>query len=298
MSSDEAGAPSPGGQAPGRARSQPRVAVITGAGSGMGRACAVRLARSGYSIAALDISEPGLRTTRQQVEAGGGTCLPVYVDVADESQVDAAMTRVGAELGRPYVLALAAGISPRSRTAVADLSSEELQRVFAVNVFGVMYCLKSALRLMTGDSEGGRIVLWASTGARISAPGSAAYCASKAAVESIGRTLANELARSGITVNVILPGAIDTPMIAGDDLQFFSEVLPAGYVAGPEEVASLVEFLCGPDAGYLTGSGILMDGGFATMHLLHHLSEARAAAARGQANAESEPGSAYPGSTR
>ncbi len=242
-----------------------RIAVITGAGSGMGQACAMRLARSGYQIAALDISEDGLQATSERVGQAGARCLPIRVNVASESQVDAAMTRIGAELGRPYLLALAAAVYPKP-VAVADITSAELHRVFSVNVFGVIYCVRAALKLMAGTEIGGRIVLWSSTGARVSRAGSAAYCASKAAIESLGRTLATEAGEHGITVNVIVPGTIDTPMIAGTDLQQYRDHLPARHVAGPGEVAALVEFLCTADAGYLTGSGIVIDGGFLAMH--------------------------------
>jgi len=252
-----------------------RVAVISGAGSGMGQACAVRLASTGYQIAALDVSADGLRATSEQVECAGARCLPLQVDVADEHEVDTAMARVGAELGRPYALALAAAVYPPPVT-VAGITSAELHRVFGVNVFGVIYCVRAALRLMTGDTvsettgsestDGGRIVLWSSTGAHVSKGGMAAYCASKAAIESLGRTLAVEVGEYGITVNVIVPGTIDTPMIAGTDLQRYRDHLPARHVAGPDEVAALVEFLCRPDARYLTGSGIVIDGGFLAMH--------------------------------
>lgn len=240
------------------------MAVITGAGSGMGQACAVRLARAGYQIAALDLSAEGLRATSQQVERARARCLALQVDVADEHQVDAAMARIGTELGRPCALALAAAVYPPPVT-VAEITSAELRRVFEVNLFGVIYCVRAALRLMTGGA-GGRIVLWSSTGAHVSKGGMAAYCASKAAIESLGRTLAVEAGGYGITVNVIVPGTIDTPMIAGTDLQRYRDHLPARHVAGPDEVAALVEFLCGPDARYLTGSPIVIDGGFLAMH--------------------------------
>lgn len=242
-----------------------QIAVITGAGSGMGQACAVRLARSGYQIAALDISEDRLATTCQQVELAGSRCLPIAVDVASESQVDSAMARIGVELGRPYLLALAAAIYPVP-IALADVNSAELSRVFDVNFFGVVYCVRAALKLMTAVDTGGRIVLWSSVGAHVPSAGFAAYCASKAAIESLGRTLAVEAGEYGITVNVIVPGTIDTPMIAGSDLQVYRDHLPARHVAGPDEVAALVEFLCTAEARYMTGSGIVIDGGFLVMH--------------------------------
>jgi NAD(P)-dependent dehydrogenase (short-subunit alcohol dehydrogenase family) len=253
-------------EAPGHpADSADRIAVITGAGSGMGQACAVRLARRGYQIAALDVSDAGLRATSLEVERAGSRCLALRVDVADESDVDAAMARVGAELGRPYLLALAAAVYP-TEVRIADLTRAELQRVFSVNFFGVVSCVRAALRLMAGTDIGGRIVLWSSTGARVSRAGGTAYCASKAAIESLGRTLASEVGEYGITVNVVVPGTIDTPMIAGTDLQVYRDHLPARHVAGPDEVAALVEFLCTADARYLTGSGIVIDGGFLAMH--------------------------------
>lgn len=247
-----------------------RVAFITGAGSGMGQACAIRLARSGYRIAAADINGQGLEATKSSLATLGSECMCLQIDVSEEAEVEAAMEEVGARYGPPYVLALAAGIYQEA-VYVVDVTTAQLDRIFRVNVYAPVYCVRSALSLMIEGAQGGRIILWSSTGAHVSRKGFAAYCASKAAVESLVRTLACELGVHGITVNAIVPGTIDTPMIAGTDMDTYRKLLPARYVAGPEEVAGIVEFLCTSDARYITGSGIVVDGGFLAMHRLASL---------------------------
>jgi NAD(P)-dependent dehydrogenase (short-subunit alcohol dehydrogenase family) len=251
-------------------QSSGRVAVVTGAGSGMGQASALRLARAGYRIAALDIAEDGLVATKAEAEALGAECLALSVDVSDERAVESAITAVNETLGRPYALALAAGVYQQP-TPVVDLPTSELDRIFKVNVYGVFHCVRAGMRVMMHGGDGGRIVLWSSTGARVSKEGFAAYCASKGAIESMARSFACEAGEYGITVNVIVPGAIETPMIAGADLSHFRSHLPARHVAGPEDVAALLEYLCSDEAKYVTGSGIVIDGGFLAMHRLMSL---------------------------
>jgi 2-hydroxycyclohexanecarboxyl-CoA dehydrogenase len=237
-----------------------KVVVVTGAASGQGRATAVRLAREGAPVAAIDVNAEGLASLAAEIEAAGGTMLPLEVDVASQAAVEEAFARVRSELGPTYVLAAAAAIYPPPREVV-DLPADEVERIFAVNVYGIFHCARAAGRQMIEAGEGGRILLWSSVGARLAIAGYSAYCASKGAVEGFSHVLAVELGPHGVLVNVIAPGAIDTPMLAGADLDTHASLLPSGRVGQPEDVAELAAYLCSPLAGFVTGTTITIDGG-------------------------------------
>jgi NAD(P)-dependent dehydrogenase (short-subunit alcohol dehydrogenase family) len=253
-----------------------RVVVVTGAASGQGRACALLLARSGWLVGALDRDRPGLERLREEIERGGGRCLDVTVDVSSEGQVVDGMRRIRDELGEAYALLAAASAYPVARIPLADVTHDDLARLFAINVFGVVTCAREAAAQMRAAGRGGRIVLWSSTGARVSGVGHLAYCASKAAVESLVRGLAAELGPDRITVNGIAPGVVDTPMIAGTDFEALESLLPVRRVGTPDDVAQLAEYLCSDGAGYVTGATMLVDGGFCALHALHTAAAVRA----------------------
>ena len=238
-----------------------RVAVVTGAASGQGRATALRLAGEGALVGALDVDLAGLDSLVDEISVAGGRCLGLRVDVSDPGAVRSVFGQIESELGRVYVLAAAAAVYPQA-TLSHLRDPRETARVFDVNLMGVIHCASAATSQMIAEGGGGRIILWSSIGAGAVIAGHAAYCASKAAIEGLGRALAAELGPYGITVNTIAPGAIDTPMIADlpPDPEYF-EVLPVGRVGTPDEVAHLVSYLCSDASGFMTGAVLALDGG-------------------------------------
>ena len=238
-----------------------RVAVVTGAASGQGRATALRLAEEGALVGALDVDLAGLDGLVDEISAMGGRCLGFPVDVSDAAAVGSAFDEIEGELGRVYVLAAAAAIYPQA--ALSHLRDpRETAKVFDVNLMGVIHCTSAATAQMIEAGDGGRIILWSSIGAGAAIAGHAAYCAGKAAIEGLGRALAAELGPYGITVNTIAPGAIDTPMISDipPDPTYY-EILPVGRVGRPDEVAHLVSYLCSDASGFMTGAVLALDGG-------------------------------------
>ncbi len=220
------------------------VAIITGAASGMGRACAERFAAEGWQVAGLDLAPT----------AGG-----YAVDITDADAVGATVARVVAELGPPSAVVNAAGIYPP--TTLETASVELFRRTFDVNVLGTILVTQAAVPHM---AVGGAIVNFASIDAFVPSPGQLVYCASKAAVVALTRSLALELAPR-IRVNGIAPGWVDTPgNRATGRMEAALQAVPLGRAASPEEMADLVWFLAGEGrAGYVTGETIAATGGSA-----------------------------------
>ena len=238
-----------------------RVAVVTGAASGQGRATSLRLAAEGALVAALDVDSAGLESLVEEISEMGARCRGLQVDVSDAEAVTEAFAEIDADLGRAYVLAAAAAIYPKG-TLSHLRDPRETARVFDVNLMGVIHCASAATSQMIEEGRGGRIILWSSIGAAAAIAGHAAYCAGKAAIEGLGRTLAAELGHFGITVNTIAPGAIDTPMISDlpPDPAYY-EILPVGRAGTPDEIAGLVSYLCSAESGFMTGAVLAVDGG-------------------------------------
>ena len=237
-----------------------RVAVVTGAASGQGRATSLRLAGEGALVAALDLDPTGLASLVDEISDEGACCRAFQVDVSDAEAVATAFADIEADLGRTYVLAAAAAIYPPG--VLSHLRDpEETARIFDVNLMGVVHCASAATSQMIEEGQGGRIVLWSSIGAGAAIAGHAAYCAGKAGIEGLGRALAAELGPYGITVNTIAPGAIDTPMLTTPPDPAYFEVLPAGRAGTPEEVAHLVSYLCSDASEFMTGAVLALDGG-------------------------------------
>ena len=250
-----------------------RVAVVTGAASGQGRATALRLQRAGATVAALDLNAEGLATLEDDM-------LTLAVDTSDPDQVAGAFDEIGNSLGPAYILATAAAVWA-GWNSIVDMDYADVERIFRINTFGTLYCVKNAARQMIGEGQGGRIIMWSSIAAARGQAGDIPYTGSKAALEGMARPLACELAHHEITVNVIAPGAIDTPMLGTADLSFYDTVLPGRKIGTPDEVAELVAWLCSPRSRFVTGAVIPIDGGVASIngpwalaHTFHQLDPA------------------------
>ena len=238
-----------------------KVAFVTGAGQGMGRAMVRRFAEEGAVVVAADIN---LDAARETIEGlAGGSALAVACNVADSASVAEAMAAVIERFGRLDVLVNNAGVG--SVDAFLDTPDEHWQRVIGVNLTGTFLCSREAARLMHQSGQGGVIVNLSSTAA-ISGEGPSHYCASKAGVMGLTRSLARELAPSQIRVNTIVPGPTNTPMMAGipdDWMQSMVKAIPLGRMCEPAEIAAVAAFLASDDASFITGQNIAVNGGMA-----------------------------------
>jgi NAD(P)-dependent dehydrogenase (short-subunit alcohol dehydrogenase family) len=240
-----------------------KVAVVTGAGSGIGQAVALRLAAEGASVAALDIAEEGLGSTVEQITAAGGRGTAITCDVTSEESVIAAVAATVEALGPPTVVCNVAGIGGFFNTV--DMPLERWEKILAVNLTGTFLVCKATLPHLL--EHGGCIVNVASNTALMGQAYSAAYCASKAGVLMFSKALAAEYLSRGVRVNVIAPGGVDTPLVGafqlpeGGDFNELKKVMsPLGF-ATPAEMAGSVAFLASDESSYTTGAVLSVDGG-------------------------------------
>ena len=224
-----------------------RVAVVTGAGRGIGKAIAETLTANGAKVAALDLVAPG--------HPG---ILGIACDVSDEAAVNAAFDRVEAELGTVSVLVLNAGIFPI--VPFEETTTELWNRTLAINLTGAFLAARRALPGMRGQGYGRVIGMGSSAGKAGGARSVAAYAASKAGVMTLMKSIANEYAKDGITANALAPALIDTDMIA--NTRDLVSRIPVGRFGRVDEVAALVAFLASEHAGYITGEVTDINGGF------------------------------------
>ncbi|MDD5603120.1 MAG: 3-oxoacyl-ACP reductase FabG [Eubacteriales bacterium] len=242
-----------------------RVAVITGAGKGIGRAIALKLACSGIKIVIADIDErTGLNTAADAVAEGTEAAF-FKADVSDTAQVAALMEFAAGRFGRIDILVNNAGIL--STSAIEDVTEDEWERIMSVNVKSVMLCTKHVLDHMK-KQKWGRIINIASVAGRMGGFSSGcAYAASKAAVIGLTRNISRRMASFGITVNAIAPGTIESDMskkFTPDDIVSLVANIPAGKLGKPEQVAAAVEFLASEGADFITGAVIDINGGMFT----------------------------------
>lgn len=240
---------------------QGRVALVTGGSRGIGAAIVRRLARDGADVAfSYAASEQRARQIAGEVEALGRRPLPVRADQADPAAVAALVKTVHETFGRLDILVNSAGVFVTGAVGDSAVDLAAIERQFDINVKGVAAAVRAAAPLL---AEGGRIVSIGTTGAdRIPFGGAADYVASKAAVAAYSRGWARDLGSRNITVNVVQPGAIDTEMNPADGA--FADTLKnmtaLGRYGRPDDIAAAVAFLAGPDAGYITGATLNVDG--------------------------------------
>jgi 3-oxoacyl-[acyl-carrier protein] reductase len=238
-----------------------KIAIITGAGRGIGRAIALQLAQEGGSLVCWDIDEQSAAQTADQVKAKGRPALSSHVDVTQLDQVTAAVEDVLTQFSHIDILVNNAGITRDN--LLARMSPQEWAQVLDVNLKGTFHCTKAVVRQMM-KQRGGRIVNIASVVGLMGNPGQANYCASKAGIIGFTKAMAKELASRTITVNAVAPGFIDTEMtkrLSDQSKEAFLQAIPLRRLGTPEDVALVVSFLVSEDAGYVTGQVINVDGG-------------------------------------
>lgn len=239
-----------------------RVALVTGAARGIGRAAAVALARAGCAVAVNYASSlEDAKRTLELVQGEGTDGITVAADVSDPARVDAMFAEVEEALGEVSVLVNNAGV--RADALALSMTDDAFERVVRVNLFGTFYATRRALRPML-KARYGRIVNVASVAGLRGSPGQANYAAAKAGVIGLTRTVAREVAAKGITVNAVAPGPVDTDLISGLEPARYDALIgavPARRAGTPEEVARLIAHLCAEQASFTTGGVYVIDGG-------------------------------------
>ena len=242
-----------------------RVAIVTGAASGIGLGVARRLAADGHAVALLDLDIDGIRKAVAELEGEGKRVTGHGVDVVDRAALEQVFASVREELGPVTIVVTSAGIE--AFDPVLDITPQKWDRLIAVNLTGTFTCLQLAVADMV-VAGWGRIVTISSSSAQSGAPNMAHYVASKGGVIGLTKAFARELAGNGITANTIPPTIVDTPMARkgeanGDvpPVEMMAKMVPLGRAGTPEDIASACSYLCTEEAGYITGQIIGVNGG-------------------------------------
>ena len=239
-----------------------RVAVVTGGGRGIGRAVALRLAREGANVAiSYRTNHATAQEVAEEIQAAGARCETFKGDVASPEDVGALFEGVGEALGPVEILVNNAGLTRDN--LMMRMKEEEFDEVLRTNLKGTYLCTRAALRTMI-RARWGRIINVSSVVGLVGNAGQANYAASKAGIIGFTKSVAREVARRGITANVVAPGYVETELtgtLPEKVKQAIKEGVPAGRFGEAEEVAEVVAFLAGEDAGYVTGQTVAVDGG-------------------------------------
>lgn len=243
-----------------------QVALVTGAGSGMGLSTARAFAEAGAAVVLADVNQDTLRSATDELQAAGHRVLGITCDVSDEARVAAMVDRCVSTFGRLDLAFNNAGIQVPPSDAAAEPAST-FDRVTAINLRGVWACMKHELRQMR-EQGSGAIVNCSSLGGLVGLPGRAAYHASKHGVIGLSRSAALEYAARGVRINAVCPGTIETPMVSdmvakGElDLAEAAKDAPIGRLGQGEEIAAAVLWLCSPGASFVVGVALPVDGGY------------------------------------
>ena len=250
---------------------QNKIAIITGAAGGMGRAAALLFAREGAKVAVVDLAESAALPTVEEIRKDGGTAIAIGADVTRTDDVKRIAERTVSELGLPNVLFNNAGVDTEGKRPLIDISEEAFDRTVEVNLKGPWLVMKYVVPHMI-EAGGGSIINTASIGAFV-AVSTAGYCAAKAGLVALTRVAAVELGRYKIRVNALCPGATLTPMATQQRAELaargiktsasgLDRVIPLGHMAEPEDMARMALFLASDDSAYATGAPFIVDGGW------------------------------------
>jgi 2-hydroxycyclohexanecarboxyl-CoA dehydrogenase len=239
---------------------QGRVAVVTGAGSGIGRAIAKRLAEDTAKIAVWDINAAGAEETAQMIRTAGGTAIAIAADCSDKAAIHAAAEQTRKELGAIAILVNNAGIAPF--TPFLESDDDLFDRVIRINLRGPWLVTKECLPDMLAAGWG-RVINITSSSVQTGSPAQGHYVSSKGGLVGMTKALALEFAPTGVTFNMIPPGFIDTPMLraAPIDADAFAQTLPMKRIGQPEDIAAAAAYLAAEEASYITGQVISTNGG-------------------------------------
>ena len=243
-----------------------KIAIVTGAGQGIGRASAQRLAAEGATVVVVDANSAGTEETVKLIGEAGGTAKAATVDVTSADQLERLVAETVEEFGRLDIAHNNAGVDIGRHPTLVDTTEDEWDRIMSVNLKGIWLSMRAEIPAMT-QAGGGSIINTASAGAFKAGPGFSAYATTKAGVVMLTRAAALENSAANIRVNAIAPGMVRTPMLesAFSDSpqleQMLVQMTPMGRISDASEMASIIAFLASDDASFVTGATIVADGG-------------------------------------